>query len=173
MARQTGTAFECKDCGQRVVWAKTDSGSSFLANAKDKTTGKTWLDPHTPQQCAVQSKQLNEVIGQNRKRHLDEQVSQHPDVLAAHAQMREKFSSGDHEGAMAALEQINAVSDRVRGELAAAQQTPAAPQEKPKGFANKYAGTCVGCGTRVGANEGLTTRGGSGWEVRCVGCHHG
>lgn len=51
--------------------------------------------------------------------------------------------------------------------------TSAAPTEKPKGFANKYAGTCVGCSTRVGVGEGLTSRGAAGWEVRCVGCHHG
>jgi hypothetical protein len=50
---------------------------------------------------------------------------------------------------------------------------PAAPVEKPKGFANKYAGKCVGCNTRVGVGEGLTSRGATGWEVRCVGCHHG
>jgi len=52
-------------------------------------------------------------------------------------------------------------------------EAPVAPQEKPKGFTNKYAGNCVGCGTRVGPGEGLTSRGASGWEVRCVGCHHG
>jgi hypothetical protein len=54
---------------------------------------------------------------------------------------------------------------------------PSAPaptsSEKPKGFTNKYAGNCVGCGTRVGTGEGVTSRGAGGWEVRCVGCHHG
>ncbi len=48
-----------------------------------------------------------------------------------------------------------------------------APTDKSKGFANKYAGNCVGCNTRVGVGEGLTSRGATGWEVRCVGCHHG
>lgn len=47
------------------------------------------------------------------------------------------------------------------------------PSQKPKGFTNKYAGNCVGCGTRVGVGEGITSKGNAGWEVRCVGCHHG
>lgn len=51
--------------------------------------------------------------------------------------------------------------------------TPAAPAAKPKGFTNKFPGNCVGCGTRVGTGEGITSRGAGGWEVRCVGCHHG
>jgi hypothetical protein len=51
--------------------------------------------------------------------------------------------------------------------------TASAPTEKPKGFTNKYAGNCVDCGTRVGTGEGVTSRGAGGWEVRCVGCHHG
>lgn len=52
-------------------------------------------------------------------------------------------------------------------------QPTLAPSAKPKGFTNKFPGNCVGCNTRVGAGEGLTSRGASGWEVRCVGCHHG
>jgi len=49
-----------------------------------------------------------------------------------------------------------------------------APSERPKGFTNKFPGTCVGCGTRVGKGEGMTSKGPSdNWEVRCVGCHHG
>jgi hypothetical protein len=54
-----------------------------------------------------------------------------------------------------------------------ARETPATPAPKPKGFANKYAGKCVGCGTKVGVGEGITSKGMGGWEVRCVGCHHG
>jgi hypothetical protein len=56
-----------------------------------------------------------------------------------------------------------------------AQASVSAPTstEKPKGFTNKYAGNCVDCGTRVGTGEGVTSRGAGGWEVRCVGCHHG
>lgn len=50
---------------------------------------------------------------------------------------------------------------------------PATPAPKAKGFANKYAGKCVGCGTKVGVGEGITSKGMGGWEVRCVGCHHG
>lgn len=50
-----------------------------------------------------------------------------------------------------------------------ATQTPASS----KGFTNKFAGNCVGCGTRVGVGEGLTSRSNLGWEVRCVNCHHG
>jgi hypothetical protein len=42
-----------------------------------------------------------------------------------------------------------------------------------KGFSNKFSGTCVGCGNRVGVNEGLTSKNGDKWEVRCIDCHHG
>jgi hypothetical protein len=52
------------------------------------------------------------------------------------------------------------------------QPTPS-PAEKPKGFTNKFPGNCKGCNTRVGVGEGLTSKGAGGWEVRCVGCHHG
>jgi hypothetical protein len=48
-----------------------------------------------------------------------------------------------------------------------------APSERPKGFTNKFPGNCVGCNTRVGTGEGMTSKGKTGWEVRCVGCHHG
>jgi hypothetical protein len=54
----------------------------------------------------------------------------------------------------------------------APQPTPS-PAEKPKGFTNKFPGNCKGCNTRVGVGEGLTSKGNAGWEVRCVGCHHG
>lgn len=48
-----------------------------------------------------------------------------------------------------------------------------AQADKPKGFTNKFPGNCVGCNTRVGTGEGMTSKGKTGWEVRCVGCHHG
>lgn len=48
-----------------------------------------------------------------------------------------------------------------------------AQADKPKGFTNKFPGNCVGCNTRVGTGEGMTSKGRTGWEVRCVGCHHG
>lgn len=71
----------------------------------------------------------------------------------------------------------------VEGRVAQATQ-PVAPRPEPtravetpapkaKGFANKYPGNCLGCGTRVGTGEGITSKGAGGWEVRCVGCHHG
>lgn len=67
---------------------------------------------------------------------------------------------------------------RAQGEpLRNTTATPAvaapAQSERPKGFVNKFPGNCVGCNTRVGTGEGMTSKGRSGWEVRCVGCHHG
>lgn len=53
------------------------------------------------------------------------------------------------------------------------REVPATPAPKARGFANKFPGNCVGCGTRVGTGEGVTSKGPGGWEVRCVGCHHG
>jgi hypothetical protein len=75
------------------------------------------------------------------------------------------------------LEQV-AKFGRIRSEVLPPQQAAPAPQAaaptaRPTGFTNKYAGNCVGCGTKVGVGEGVTSRGAGGWEVRCVGCHHG
>lgn len=63
--------------------------------------------------------------------------------------------------------------DNPAPQSAPTREVPATPAPKARGFANKFPGNCVGCGTRVGTGEGVTSKGPGGWEVRCVGCHHG
>jgi hypothetical protein len=60
-----------------------------------------------------------------------------------------------------------------RNTTASPAEAAPARTERPKGFTNKFPGNCVGCNTRVGTGEGMTSKGKTGWEVRCVGCHHG
>jgi hypothetical protein len=60
-----------------------------------------------------------------------------------------------------------------RNTTASPAEAAPAHTERPKGFVNKFPGNCVGCNTRVGTGEGMTSRSNGGWEVRCVGCHHG
>lgn len=59
-----------------------------------------------------------------------------------------------------------------RNTTASPAEAAPAQTERPKGFTNKFPGNCVGCNTRVGTGEGMTSKGKTGWEVRCVGCHH-
>lgn len=178
MAYATGTSFECKDCGRPVVWAKTDAGKTFLANPKDRYNGKNWLDPHTPAQCSHEAKALNERRAEFRKQDIAEQVQAHPEVAGALARMQKAWNAGDHDTAMVASQEYIDLTAKIKEQLTAAQEqasatAAAAPQEKAKGFTNKFPGKCVGCGNRVGTGEGLTSKGASGWEVRCVNCHHG
>lgn len=178
MAKAIGSSFECKNCGRPVVWAKTDSGSTFLANPKDKYAGKTWLDPHSPEQCRHEANMLNDTLAQIRKQRIEEQLSVHPEVLSSQNKLIEAGRSGDLSAVEAAANSHQEVLDKVREQLTAAQEqasatTPTEGQKKPKGFANKFPGKCVDCGNFVQKGEGLTSKPADKWELRCVTCHHG
>jgi hypothetical protein len=60
-----------------------------------------------------------------------------------------------------------------RNTTASPAEAAPARTERPRGFTNKFPGNCKECNTRVETGEGMTSKGAGGWEVRCVGCHHG
>lgn len=170
----------CRNCGTEVYFEKSASGSSYPANvfrgnAGGSTTGMPRAmpnKPHTSEEC--QAAQANNAKANTRdaEKSVQTDVVNHPDFTKASENMQKASMTGDVAAITAAANHLTETHARLTKELAS-QQMPTPVADKPKGFANKYAGKCVGCGNRVESGEGLTSKGAAGWEVRCVGCHHG
>jgi hypothetical protein len=169
----------CRNCGTEIYSAKSANGSSYPANvfrgdAGGNSTAARALPnkPHTSEEC--QATQANNAKANTREavKSVQSDVMGHPDFAKANENMQKASMTGDIAAITAAATHLTETHARLTKELAS-QQIAAPAAEKPKASTNKYAGKCVGCGNRVESGEGLLAKSATGWQVKCVGCHHG
>lgn len=171
----------CKRCGTKgLTWFEKQPGKWVLAKfdldefgnniihragGNPKNKGFYAHTVHTKKMCDwLQSDEYKKQTAEDQAQKAKKDAAHR----ATEDMLFEKLkASGDQEK----MKKFRETSTYYQTEKAPETSETATP--KPKGFTNKFPGKCVGCGTQVGTGEGVTSRGVGGWEVRCVGCHHG
>ena len=174
------TTTTCKTCGDPTVyWETSTSGKKYLAQSFTGERGGSRALPHSPhtaEKCALTAKNSADWMDNHANEEATKRFNNHPDVIAMKKRAIESQDPEVHKeiGEWFTGPEADALHAELKAQyLQEVEKYKAEAAVKPKGFANKYPGKCVNCGKRVGAGEGLTSKNGDKWEVRCVGCHHG